>query len=175
MIFFDELPWMDAPRSGFLSELEAFWNGWASARKDIIFVVCGSATAWMVKKILKNKGGLHNCLSHRIALQPFSLGLCEKIAETQHLALSRMQVLETYMVFGGVPYYWSLLQPGHSIAQEIDRLIYSQEGDMHDEFQMLYASLFANPQPYLDIIETLAKRKCGTSREDLVTALNFAR
>lgn len=173
VIFLDELPWMDAPRSSFLSELEAFWNGWASARKDIVFVVCGSATAWMVKKILKNKGGLHNRLSHRIALQPFNLGLCEQMAEDQHLALSRMQVLETYMVFGGVPYYWSLLQPGHSIAQEIDRLIYSQEGDMHDEFQMLYASLFANPQPYLDIIETLAKRKCGTSRDDLVTALNL--
>lgn len=77
--------------------------------KIIVFVVCGSATAWMVKKILKNTGGLHNRLSHRIALQPFSLGLCEKMTEVQHLALSRMQVLETYMVFGGVPYYWSLL------------------------------------------------------------------
>lgn len=173
VIFLDELPWMDAPRSSFLSELEAFWNGWASARKDIVFVVCGSATAWMIKKILKNKGGLHNRLTHRIALQPFNLGLCEKMAEAQHLALNRMQVLEAYMVFGGVPYYWSLLQSGQSVAQEIDRLIFSQEGDMHDEFQMLYASLFTNPQSYLDIIETLSKRKCGMSREDLVTTLNL--
>ncbi len=173
VIFFDELPWMDAPRSSFLSELEAFWNGWASARKDIVFVVCGSATAWMVKKILKNKGGLHNRLSHRIALQPFDLELCEKMAEAQHLALSRMQVLEAYMVFGGVPYYWSLLQAGHSIAQEVDRLVFSQDGDLYDEFQMLYASLFTNPQPYLDVISALARRKCGMSREDLVATLNL--
>lgn len=155
VIFFDELPWMDSPRSGLLSELEAFWNGWASARKDIVFVVCGSATAWMVKKILKNKGGLHNRLSHRIALQPFNLGLCEKMAEAQHLALSRMQVLETYMVFGGVPYYWSLLQPGQSVAQEIDRLVFSSDGDLHDEFQMLYASLFSSPQPYINLLAEL--------------------
>lgn len=174
VIFFDELPWMDAPRTSFLSELEAFWNGWASARKDIVFVVCGSATAWMVKKILKNKGGLHNRLSHRIALQPFNLGLCEKMAEVQHLALSRMQVLEAYMVFGGVPYYWSLLQVGRSIAQEVDRLIFSTDGDLHDEFQMLYASLFANPQPYLNTIEILAKKKCGISREELGKSLGLA-
>ena len=173
VIFFDELPWMDAPRTSFLSELEAFWNGWASARKDIVFVVCGSATAWMVKKILKNKGGLHNRLSHRIALQPFDLRLCEKMAEVQNLAFSRMQVLEAYMVFGGVPYYWSLLQAGQSVAQEVDRLVFSQDGDLYDEFQMLYASLFANPQPYLNIIETLARKKCGISREELGKSLGL--
>ena len=171
VIFFDELPWMDSPRSGLLSELEAFWNGWASARKDIVFVVCGSATAWMVKKILKNKGGLHNRLSHRIALQPFNLGLCEKMAEAQHLALSRMQVLETYMVFGGVPYYWSLLHPGQSVAQEIDRLVFSSDGDLHDEFQMLYASLFSSPQPYINIVTALADKKMGLTRETLAAVL----
>lgn len=171
VIFFDELPWMDTQKSGFLSELEAFWNGWASARKDIVFVVCGSATAWMVKKILRNKGGLHNRLSHRIALQPFSLAFCEQMAEAQHLALSRMQILEAYMVFGGVPYYWSLLQPGYSVAQMIDRLIFSPDGDLQDEFKMLYASLFTSPQPYIDIVTALAKKKKGLTREELVEAI----
>jgi uncharacterized protein len=173
VIFFDELPWMDAPRSGFLSELEVFWNGWASARKDIVFVVCGSATAWMVKKILKNKGGLHNRLSHRIPLQPFTLDLCERMADAQNLALGRMQILEAYMVFGGVPYYWTLLRPGNSIAQEVDRLVFSEDGDLHDEFQMLYASLFANPKPYIEIIEALAGKKMGLSREEIVTSVGM--
>ena len=89
MIFLDELPWMDAPRSGFLSELESFWNGWASARKDIVFVVCGSAMSWMVKKIIKNKGGLHNRLSHRIALKPFSLRLCEELMQARGIEMTR--------------------------------------------------------------------------------------
>ena len=115
VVFLDELPWMDAPRSGFLSELESFWNGWASARKDIVFVVCGSSTSWMVKKIIKNKGGLHNRLNHRISLNPFPLGLCEKLAQSRGLVLNRKQILEAYMIFGGVPYYWSLLQKGTSI------------------------------------------------------------
>ncbi len=170
VVFFDELPWMDAPRSGFLQELEAFWNGWASARKDIVFVVCGSATAWMVKKILKNKGGLHNRLSHRILLRPFTLGLCERMAQAQRLSMSRMQILEAYMIFGGVPYYWSLMQPGRSVAQEVDRLIFSPEGDLHDEFQMLYASLFAQPLPYIKIVTALAQKKKGLTRDELMAA-----
>ena len=112
---------MDAPHSGFLSELESFWNVWASERKDFVFVVCGSSTSWMVKKIIKNKGGLHNRLSHRISLNPFPLGLCEKLVQSRGLVLNRKQILEAYMIFGGVPYYWSLLQKGTSITADLDR------------------------------------------------------
>ena len=173
VVFFDELPWMDAPRSGFLSELESFWNGWASARKDIVFVVCGSSTSWMVKKIIKNKGGLHNRLSHRISLKPFPLGLCEQLAQSRGLVFSRKQLLEAYMVFGGVPYYWSLLQKGASITQEIDRLIFSPDGELNDEFEMLYASLFKKPEPYIRVIELLARKKMGMTRMELLAAGGF--
>ena len=173
VVFFDELPWMDAPRSGFLSELESFWNGWASARKDIVFVVCGSSTSWMVKKIIKNKGGLHNRLNHRISLNPFPLGLCEKLAQSRGIVLNRKQILEAYMIFGGVPYYWSLLQKGTSITTEIDRLIFSPNGELHDEFEMLYASLFKKPEPYVHVIELLAKKKTGMTRQELLAAGKF--
>lgn len=173
VIFLDELPWMDAPRSGFLSELESFWNDWASARKDIVFVVCGSSTSWMVKKIIKNKGGLHNRLNHRISLKPFPLGLCEQLAKSRGLVLNRKQILEAYMIFGGVPYYWSLLHKGASITQEIDRLIFSPDGELHDEFEMLYASLFKKPEPYIRVIELLAKKKMGMTRLELLDGGNF--
>ena len=173
VIFFDELPWMDSPRSGFLSELESFWNGWASARKDIIFIVCGSSTSWMVKKIIKNKGGLHNRLNHRISLKPFTLGLCEKLVQSRGLVLSRKQMLEAYMIFGGVPYYWSLLQKGASISGEIDRLIFSGDGELHDEFEMLYASLFKKPEPYIRVIELLANKRMGMTRQELLKAGKF--
>ena len=173
VIFLDELPWMDAPRSGFLGELEAFWNGWASARKDIVFIVCGSSTSWMVKKIIKNKGGLHNRLNHRIALKPFSLRLCEEMMRSRDIVMTRRQILEGYMIFGGVPYYWSLLKRGASLTQEIDRLIFSQDGDMYNEFDMLYASLFKKPEPYVKVIALLAGKKMGMTRQELITAGGF--
>ena len=173
VIFLDELPWMDAPRSGFLSELESFWNGWASARKDIVFVVCGSSTSWMVNKIIRNKGGLHNRLTHRIALKPFSLHWCEQMIKSRRIVLSRKQILEGYMIFGGVPYYWSLLERGASLAQEIDRLVFSPEGELHDEFSMLYASLFKKPEPYVKVISLLAEKKMGMTRKELIAYGGF--
>lgn len=173
VIFLDELPWMDAPRSGFLSELESFWNGWASARKDIVFVVCGSSTSWMVNRIIKNKGGLHNRLTHRIALKPFSLHWCEQMIKSRRIVLSRKQILEGYMIFGGVPYYWSLLERGASLTQEIDRLVFSPEGELHDEFSMLYASLFKKPEPYVKVISLLAKKKMGMTRKELIAYGGF--
>ena len=173
VIFLDELPWMDAPRSGFLTELESFWNGWASARKDVVFVVCGSATSWMVKKIIKNKGGLHNRLNHRIALQPFTLRECEDLLKSRGVVLTRKQILEGYMVFGGVPYYWSLLERGASLSQEIDRLVFSRDGDLYDEFSMLYASLFKKPERYTKVIELLAKKKRGLTRLELIELGKF--
>lgn len=173
IIFLDELPWMDAPRSGFLSAVESFWNGWASARKDIVFIVCGSSTSWMVKKIIKNKGGLHNQLNHKISLKPFPLGLCEKLCASRGLSLSRRQILEAYMIFGGVPYYWSLLRRGVSVTQEIDRLIFSEDGELHDEFEMLYAALFKKPEKYIQVIKHLSQKQQGLTRKELLSAGDF--
>ena len=173
VIFLDELPWLDTPRSGFLSELEVFWNGWASARKDIVLVVCGSATSWMVNKIIKNRGGLHNRLTQRIALKPFTLKLCKELALSNGVELSQCQILEAYMIFGGVPYYWSLLKKGASLAQEIDRLIFADDGDLHDEFDMLYASLFKKPEPYIKVISLLSEKNYGMTRQELISAGKF--
>lgn len=164
---------MDAPRSDFLSEFEVFWNGWASALRDIVLVVCGSSTSWMVKKIFKNKGGLYNRLTRRIYLRPFTLGECEELVHSQGIVMSHQQILDGYMIFGGIPFYWSLLRPGRSLAQEVDRLIFSDMGAMHDEFDMLYASLFNHPDSYIRIINILAGKKNGMTREEIIQEGKF--
>ena len=56
VIFIDELSWMNTPRSGLITAVENLWNGWASARRDIVLIVCASATSWMLSKIVHNKG-----------------------------------------------------------------------------------------------------------------------
>lgn len=168
IVFIDEMPWMDAPRSSFLSAVEHFWNGFAAARKDVVFIVCGSATSWIINKIVRNRGGLHNRLTCRIHLQQFTLNECEQYAKHLRLGMSRRQIIESYMLLGGVPYYWSLLDKEKSLAQNIDNLFFSRNGDLKDEFKELYASLFKRPEKYLAIIETLGKKKSGMTREEIV-------
>ena len=170
IVFLDELPWMDTPRSNFISAFEHFWNGWASARKDIVLIICGSATSWIINKVINDHGGLHNRVTKQIALQPFTLKECEMFAESKGLEMSRYQLAECYMVFGGIPYYWSLLEKGLSLAQNIDKIIFAKNGKLSNEFNQLYASLFKSPEQYIDIVTALGKKKAGMTREEIIAA-----
>ena len=168
VVFIDEMPWMDAPRSSFLPALENFWNSFASARKDVVLIACGSATSWIVKRLLRNKRGLHNRITYRIHLQPFTLHECEQYAKQRKLGMSRLQLMESYMVLGGIPYYWSLLDKSKSLALNIDRLFFSKEGELKSEYHELYASLFNHPEKYIKVIETLGRKRLGLSREEII-------
>lgn len=157
VLFIDELSWMDTQKSGLLVALENFWNGGASARNDVVLVVCASATSWMLDKVIHNKGGLYNRLSSQIHLKPFKLCECEEYLESKGISISRYDILEMYMAVGGIPYYWSLMKKGRSVAQNIDAMFFADDAPLRDEFKYLYASLFKNPQNYIDIVSALAK------------------
>lgn len=168
VIFIDEMPWMDTRNSNFIPALESFWNGWASARTDVLLVVCGSATSWITNKLIKSHGGLHNRVNVKVSLQPFNLYECELYAKEYKLGMTRRQILEAYMVLGGIPYYWSLLDRQKSLAQNIDTLFFHKEGDLYSEYNELYVSIFRNPDSYIKIVEALGKKKSGMTREELI-------
>ncbi len=174
IIFIDELPWMDTPKSDFMMALEHFWNGWATTRKDILLIVCGSATSWIISKIIQNHGGLHNRVTGRVRLEPFTLKECEEYASAQGLMLGRYQILSLYMVMGGIPYYWSFLKKELSPSQNIDYLFFSKDGDLNDEFNHLYASLFKKKEPYIKIVSALGKKKMGLYRDEVVEYTGLA-
>lgn len=170
-VFLDELPWYDTPKSGFLPALESFWNGWACLRKDILLIVCGSATSWIVEKVLRNRGGLYNRVTRRLPVAPFSLAECEEYARYKHLGFDRRQIAECYMAFGGVAWYWSLLREGLSAAQNFDRLFFGESDELRGEYGRLFSSLFKRPSKHIEIVELLGRKKCGMTRTDIVEGL----
>ena len=171
VIFIDELPWLDTPNSKFVAALDHFWNGWATARKDIVLVVCGSATSWIIDKVVMNYGGLHNRLTEQIYLRPFTLRECEQYALEKNLGMSRRNILETYMVLGGIPFYWDMLRKDLSWAQNIDRMFFHPNAKMRNEFDALYKSLFRCPKSYIDVVSVLATKKIGMTRNEIMAAL----
>ena len=167
VVFIDEIPWMGRSDPHFISAVENFWNGWVSARKDVLFIVCGSATSWVLEKIVHNRDGLHNRVTYRIRLDPFSLGECEEYARSRGLYYTRGQLAECYMILGGIPMYWRYLERGKSVAQNIDDMFFAGSEKLENEFDELYASLFEHPEPYLAIVTALAKKKCGMTRDEV--------
>ena len=167
VIFLDELPWMDTARSDFKSALDYFWNSWASAQEDIVLIVCGSATSWIISNLLTSKKGFHNRVTRRIHLAPFSLKECEELFEFNDVVMSRKQMIESYMIFGGVPHYLNLLDPRLSLAQNVNELCFKEYGYLHDEYHNLFYSLYDKPEKHMAIIEALARHRDGMTRSEL--------
>ena len=167
-IFLDEAAWMDTPRSNFLSALEHFWNSWASNRKDVLLIICASATSWIINKVFKNRGGLHNRVTVRIPLAPFTLKECELYSKERGLKLNRYQILNLYMVMGGVALYWSILDKRLSAVQNIDQLFFNKDAKLNGEFYDLYNSLFKHPEAYKAIVVALGKHLPGLTRQELL-------
>lgn len=168
VIFLDELSWMDTQNSKLIMALENFWNGWASARKDVLLIVCASATSWILDKVIHNKGGLYNRLSAELALKPFTLLECKEYIQSKNIKMNPYQLLECYMIMGGVPYYWGFLKKGLSLSQNIDRIFFAENAPLRNEFSYLYQALFRNPEDHIALISALCKKKAGLTREELI-------
>ena len=168
-IFLDELPWFDTPQSGFISSLEHFWNSWASYRSDVLLIVCGSAASWIINELIGNRGGLHNRLTERIWLQPFSLSETEDFLKLKNGNYDRYQLLELYMVMGGIPYYLDNVQVNRSVAQNIDRLFFTEGGILSNEYAFLYRSLFNDYEKHTTIVEALSQKAKGLTRKEILT------
>lgn len=174
VVFLDELPWMDTAKSGFKTALEHFWNSWGASQKDLLLIVCGSATSWIIQNVLGNHGGLYNRITRQIHLYPFSLRECEEFLQSKGFSLSRRDITDCYMVFGGIPYYLNLLNRRYSIVQNIDALLFQENGQLYYEYDRLFSSLYRNPQKHMEIIKALAKKSKGMTRTELIRDTKIA-
>lgn len=168
IIFIDELPWFDTPRSKFLMAFENFWNEYCSRRNDVMVIICGSAASWMIKKIMNNKGGLHNRVSEKIHLAPFTLAETEKFLIIKGIRWSQYDIAQLYMTTGGIPYYLDAIRKGESVTQFIDRACFTEQGVLYAEYENLYDSLFAESEHHRSVVALLAGHKQGLLRDQII-------
>lgn len=174
LVFIDELPWMDSNKSGFISALEHFWNGWGAGHTNLMLVVCGSAASWMNDNIINNRGGLYGRLTYEIHLSPFSLAECEQFYQSRGISMDRYDQVQSYMVFGGIPYYLDYLKPENSLSENIDNLFFSKEARLKNEFERLYGSLYSNSGKYIEIVRLLSKKRTGFTRKEIAEKTSIA-
>jgi AAA+ ATPase superfamily predicted ATPase len=173
LIFIDEMPWMDNKKSGFIPAFENFWNGWGSGQKNIMLIVCGSAASWITKKIFRNKGGLYNRTTRQIALKPFKLAECGEYYRKRGVAMNTQDLIESYMIFGGIPYYLRLIEKRYSFALNVDRICFGEAAPLRREFDGLMDTLFANSTKYAGVLEALHTKKQGLTREAIANLIDF--
>ncbi len=174
VVFLDELPWFDTAKSGFIQSLEHFWNSWASFRNDIVLVVCGSTASWMINKLINHKGGLHNRVTEKIHLEPFNLKETELFLKSINKAITRYQIIQLYMVFGGVPFYLENISKEWSITQNIEHLCFNKNGLLRTEFHNLFKALFSKHERHIAIVKAMATKAKGLTRSELIKISKLA-
>ena len=174
LVFLDELPWLDTPRSGFIRAFEGFWNNWGCHRKNLMVIVCGSANSWMMNSLINNHGGLYNRVTYEIKLAPFTLRECEAFFQANNIRLSRYDIAQSYMIFGGIPYYLGYFDGEYSLAQNVDRMIFARNAKLKDEYDRLYQSVFINPDTEKAIVTFLATRNAGFTRKEITEKLGVS-
>jgi hypothetical protein len=152
----------------FLSAFEWFCNGWGSAQQDLMLIVCGSATNWIINKLFKQKGGLYNRAGSKMFLRPFTLSETEQYLCKQGIEMERYDIAQVYMIMGGIPYYLKQLEPGRTLADNIDNCFFKKNGKLWDEFDNLYETLFDQSEYYLRIVEALAGKRIGLTRDEIL-------
>lgn len=172
VIFMDEFPWLDTRKSGFLAAFDNFWNSYAVKNKNLVVVICGSAASYMIQKIINNKGGLHNRITQKIRLLPFTLKETEQFLNYNNVKFTRYDILQLYMAMGGIPYYLGKISPGESVPQNIDRLCFTKDGALRTEFSTVFTSLFEVPRNHEHIIRILASVRKGLTRNEMLKKMN---
>ena len=167
LVFLDELPWMDTQRSGFITAFEGFWNTWGCYHNNLMVVVCGSATSWILDKLINSHGGLYGRVTHEIRLTPFNLKECEQFLKNKKIKLSRYDILQSYMIVGGIPYYLNYYERGLSLAQNIDRMFFGNDALLKNEYNRLFSAAFSNPEMMKAIVEVLGTKSSGYSRSEI--------
>lgn len=171
VVFIDEMPWLDTPRSSFMTAFEHFWNGWGARQEDLMLIVCGSATSWMKQTLINNKGGLYNRITREIKVQPFTLYETEQLLLENGIKWSRFDIAQFYMIAGGIPQYINFVQPKQSLPQAVDSVFFADQAPLKQEFERLFASLFSNADEYIKVIRLIGKTHLGLTRKELLEKL----
>ncbi len=174
LVFLDELPWLDTPRSNFISAFEGFWNNYGCHKSNLIVVVCGSATSWIQNKLINNHGGLYNRITYELKLSPFTLKECEQYYQSVGVPFTRYDIVQSYMAFGGIPYYMFYIEGNLSLAQNIDKLFFEKDARLKYEYDRLFSSMFSNPETVKTIVEYLSTRNMGYTRKEITNKLHIS-
>ena len=167
VVFFDEMPWLAKPSSEFMLAFESFWGNWAEQHDNLVFIACGSVTSWMTEKVFHNRGGLFRRCTCKLDLEPLKLYEVEELLMSKGISLPRQDIARGYMILGGIPEYWNLLDKKLSLSQNIDEMFFRDNGQMRNEILDLYQVLSSHSEDYMQVAKCLSQKRGGMTQEQI--------
>lgn len=156
VLLFDEITWMGSKDPDFLGKLKNAWDIYFKSNPELIFILCGSMSAWIEKNILSSTGFVGR-ISYRLRLQELSLRDCAKFWNNEGSVISSYEKFKVLCITGGVPRYLEEIKPHLSAEENIKNMCFMPGSLPVNEFRDIFSDLFSKrSDTYKKIIETLS-------------------
>jgi uncharacterized protein len=161
LLAFDEISWMGSKDNTFLPKLKDLWDVYLKKNNKLIFIVCGSASAWIEKNIMSSAGFVGR-VSFSITLKELSLASCRAFWPKN---ISHHEILKVLSITGGVPRYLEEINPKETAEQNIKKLCFTDGGLLVNEFHHIFSDIFLRKSDsYRKIVAYLAKGSADLSQ-----------
>ncbi len=159
-LYFEELQWLANYQDDFISELKSAWDNFFKNNPKLIIILCGSSPSFMVERVLKSKA-LYNRSQYEIPLKPLSLNETREFLKDKSLS----EVMDAYLLLGGMPEYLKRAQQDSSVLLSIAKQSFVPGGFFAHEYERIFTSSLANNLHYQKIVEFLGEHRFATRIE----------
>lgn len=161
VLFLDEFQWLAGERTRLVSEFKYVWDNKLSKRNKVCTVLCGSISSFMVNRVMRSRA-LYGRVDLEIDLHPLTI---DEIRDPFLAKRSLEETLEYYMAVGGVPQYLCLFDFSKSVRLNLDKLFFSRQGYLLNEYERIFASHFGTNRHYRNILLEIAARGSASRNE----------
>ena len=155
VLFFDEFQWMGDEGKNIVSHIKYAWDNYFLKNNRVHLVLCGSVSSFMVKQVIRSKA-LYGRINLEINLKPLHIQTIIPVFKKER---SLLELIEMYMVTGGIPQYLKMFNLNKSILLNLLDLCFLPNGYLVNEFDRIFISHFGRNVHYRNIIESLIHTK----------------
>jgi len=151
IIVLDEFPYLIELHKGIVSVFQKIWDELLKD-KNVFIILSGSSIGMMETEILGYKSPLYGRRTGEWKLEPFKF----KHIKGFFKKYSIEDLIKTWCVCGGTPFYLSLLNPNVSIEKNIKEKILKKGEVLYNEPKVLLKEEFREPKTYTLILKYLS-------------------
>lgn len=159
VLVIDEFQYIAMSDKEFTKGFQGIWDNYLS-KEDVMVILCGSYLTMMRKLTLEYNSPLYGRNTGDLRLMPLPFGV------TGHRNDYRRAV-EEYSVTGGVPHYMSLMNPGQTVIENIERLTMDLGAPLLNEPAYLLSEEFRDPSSYNTYLRVISE---GNRKADRITS-----
>ena len=168
IVVLDEFPYLVEQDESLPSVLQALFDHELDG-SEATFVLVGSSISMMEEAALLGNSPLYGRSSLKLDIRQLPFDAAMQFFDD---AYTPAQQVQTWGIFGGVPYYLEEVDPSATLGENVRRTILSRHGTLHDEPDYVLRMELREPTRYFSILEAIAGG--NTSRNEIAGATGIA-